>query len=298
MATHEYYNPSPQAVPGPGILKPTAGYPTLTYHQQPQYNIPANQPEHHSPAVYNPQNYSPQRSYYPPTQQDGEYNPAPPYGYQAPTQQPYHRDGHHQHPAVEPHSYRNIPPHLRPRRSISEPADPRYLAHHIPGYNHRGRSRYSSPSSSSSSSPERSRSRSRSRYRVHSHSNFRARSTRSTSRARREHSRSRSRSRHSQTSRPRARNNHNHNHHHHNHKDRNTFLGAFGGGAIGDLIMPGLGTLGGALLGGVGGREASRNGHNSEKGGRREGRGFFGGSRKTYDEEWREGRIERGEISE
>ncbi|KAA8570616.1 hypothetical protein EYC84_000015 [Monilinia fructicola] len=52
MATHEYYNPSPQAVPGP-----------------------ANQPEHHSPAVYNPQNYSPQRSYYPPTQQDGEYNP-------------------------------------------------------------------------------------------------------------------------------------------------------------------------------------------------------------------------------
>jgi len=33
-----------------------------------------------------------------------------------------------------------------------------------------------------------------------------------------------------------------------------TFLGASGGAVIGDLIFPGLGTLGGALLGGVGGK--------------------------------------------
>lgn len=35
----------------------------------------------------------------------------------------------------------------------------------------------------------------------------------------------------------------------------NTFLGAGGGALIGDAIFPGLGTLGGALLGGIGGHE-------------------------------------------
>jgi hypothetical protein len=35
----------------------------------------------------------------------------------------------------------------------------------------------------------------------------------------------------------------------------NTFLGAGGGAIIGDMIFPGLGTIGGALLGGVGGHE-------------------------------------------
>jgi hypothetical protein len=35
----------------------------------------------------------------------------------------------------------------------------------------------------------------------------------------------------------------------------NTFLGAGGGALIGDMIFPGLGTIGGALLGGVGGHE-------------------------------------------
>lgn len=34
-----------------------------------------------------------------------------------------------------------------------------------------------------------------------------------------------------------------------------TFLGAGGGALIGDAIFPGLGTLGGAILGGVGGHE-------------------------------------------
>lgn len=35
----------------------------------------------------------------------------------------------------------------------------------------------------------------------------------------------------------------------------NTFLGAGGGAILGDMIFPGLGTIGGALLGGVGGHE-------------------------------------------
>ena len=74
------------------------------------------------------------------------------------------------------------------------------------------------------------------------------------------------------------------------HTSRNTFFGAFGGGAIGDLIMPGLGTLGGALLGGVGGHEAGRSGSASGRDGGR------ARKRDRYDEEWEAGRRRRGEI--
>ena len=42
------------------------------------------------------------------------------------------------------------------------------------------------------------------------------------------------------------------------HDTRNTFLGTVGGAAIGDAIFPGLGTLGGAVLGGWGGHEVGR----------------------------------------
>ncbi|APA12694.1 hypothetical protein sscle_09g074640 [Sclerotinia sclerotiorum 1980 UF-70] len=283
MTAHDYYSHSPQTVPGPGALKPTTGYPTSTYHQQPQSNIPGNHgSEDPPPSLYNSQGYSSQQPYYQPPQEIAEYNHQPQhYNYQTFNQPPYHGDEHHQYPAVEPRSSHHLPPHLRPRRSISEPPDSRYLAHHIPGYHQRGRSRSPSYHSSPEGSPSRSRNR------AHSHS--RAQSTRSLSRPRHRHSHSHSRSRHSRPSRDRAR---------HDHKDRNAFLGAISGGAIGDLIMPGLGTLGGALLGGVGGREVSRNGRKNEKTGRKEGRRIFGGSRKTYDQEWREGRIERGEISE
>lgn len=34
-----------------------------------------------------------------------------------------------------------------------------------------------------------------------------------------------------------------------------TFLGAGGGAILGDILFPGLGSLGGALIGGVGGHE-------------------------------------------
>lgn len=70
---------------------------------------------------------------------------------------------------------------------------------------------------------------------------------------------------------------------------RNTLWGAFGGGAIGDLIAPGLGTLGGALLGGIGGHEASRS-RSGGSGGKAQRK------RDRYDEEWEEGRRRRGEI--
>lgn len=70
---------------------------------------------------------------------------------------------------------------------------------------------------------------------------------------RRDESRSRSRSRSGGT----------HRKHHHNRPQVqrkkssgvNTFLGAGGGAIIGDAIFPGLGTLGGAILGGLGGHE-------------------------------------------
>ena len=76
------------------------------------------------------------------------------------------------------------------------------------------------------------------------------------------------------------------------HTSRNTFWGAFGGGAIGDLIAPGLGTLGGALLGGVGGHQVGRNRSGSDRdGGRSRTR-----KRDKYDEEWEEGQRRRGEI--
>ncbi|KAF2772443.1 hypothetical protein EJ03DRAFT_204578 [Teratosphaeria nubilosa] len=58
---------------------------------------------------------------------------------------------------------------------------------------------------------------------------------------------------------------HRHHHHHHHHHTRpqpkkkasgaSAFLGAGGGAIIGDAIFPGLGTLGGAILGGLGGHE-------------------------------------------
>ncbi len=72
-----------------------------------------------------------------------------------------------------------------------------------------------------------------------------------------------------------------------------TFLGAFGGGAIGDAIFPGLGTLGGALLGGFGGHEVAKSRSRSGSGRERTGRRRM---RDTYDEEYYEGRKRRGEI--
>jgi len=55
---------------------------------------------------------------------------------------------------------------------------------------------------------------------------------------------------------------------------------------IGDLIFPGLGTLGGALLGGWGGHEVGGKGGKDGRGRKRD----------RYDEEYEEGMRRRGEI--
>lgn len=68
----------------------------------------------------------------------------------------------------------------------------------------------------------------------------------------------------SDRSRSRSRSRDRKKHRHHQHRSQpqrkkssgvNTFLGAGGGAIIGDAIFPGLGTIGGALLGGLGGHE-------------------------------------------
>jgi hypothetical protein len=75
------------------------------------------------------------------------------------------------------------------------------------------------------------------------------------------------RSRDSDISRSRDADSRRHHHHHHQsstkiqrkeHKDRDTFLGAGVGGVIGDMIIPGLGTAAGLVLGGLGGRKYAR----------------------------------------
>lgn len=57
---------------------------------------------------------------------------------------------------------------------------------------------------------------------------------------------------------------------------------------IGDAIFPGLGTLGGALLGGLGGHETARSRSERPQPRRKH--------RDKYDELWEEGRRRRGEI--
>jgi hypothetical protein len=68
----------------------------------------------------------------------------------------------------------------------------------------------------------------------------------------------------------------------------NTFLGAGGGAIIGDLIFPGLGTIGGAILGGVGGHEYTKkraSSNPSRAHARRSGSNYG-----DYEEEGRRGR--------
>jgi hypothetical protein len=72
--------------------------------------------------------------------------------------------------------------------------------------------------------------------------------------------------------------------------DSSTVWGLAGGAALGDLIVPGLGTVGGAILGGGLGREAGKR-RKHRGNGDRNGRG----GRDTYDREWDEGWRRRGE---
>lgn len=72
-------------------------------------------------------------------------------------------------------------------------------------------------------------------------------------------------------------------------KGVNTFLGAGGGALLGDLIFPGLGTIGGAILGGVGGHEYGKKRASSNPSrvhNRRSGSSYAD----TYEEDGRRGR--------
>ncbi|KAF2710970.1 hypothetical protein K504DRAFT_475843 [Pleomassaria siparia CBS 279.74] len=57
------------------------------------------------------------------------------------------------------------------------------------------------------------------------------------------------------------------------HKSRDTFLGAGAGGLVGDMIFPGLGTVGGLLLGGYGGRKHAEKRSRSHSGAADDARG-------------------------
>ncbi|KAK3049971.1 hypothetical protein LTR09_008891 [Extremus antarcticus] len=70
----------------------------------------------------------------------------------------------------------------------------------------------------------------------------------------------------------------------------NTFLGAGGGAIIGDLIFPGLGTIGGALLGGVGGHEYSKKRPSSTPSRAQNRRSANSNSGEYYEDDGRRGR--------
>ncbi|KAF2434998.1 hypothetical protein EJ08DRAFT_645928 [Tothia fuscella] len=198
---------------------------------------------------------SPQRPPYPVSPGPSSYNPSPylqptaqsytpqgatppQYGRPRPQQQyssyPFPQGPSQPSPQYASHSLLALPP-LQPSRSRSEPAESSRLSlYHDRRHNHHHYSH------------RHSRSRSRSR---HSHQS-------------RRHSRSSSRS----DSRRRS-GSHSHSHKDHkDHKDRDTFLGAGGGALVGDALFPGLGTLGGALFGGWGGRNYGKSRSKSDSG--------------------------------
>ncbi|KAF2092621.1 hypothetical protein NA57DRAFT_82173 [Rhizodiscina lignyota] len=161
------------------------------------------------------------------------YSPGPYSG--SPQQRPSSQQGQKPYFTPPPNSSQQLRPPgqgydgspLKPARSYSSPpAEHRHHHHHHDDYD-----------SDESDSPSRSRSRSRSRERGHSHSS-------------RDRGFSRDRG---YTDERKHRQ-----HHRGSHKDMDTFLGAGGGAIIGDAIFPGLGTIGGLILGGVGGREYAK----------------------------------------
>ena len=108
---------------------------------------------------------------------------------------------------------------------------------------------------------------------------------------------SRSRSRSRSRDRERRRHHNNHKSSHTSSRDQSggkkasstsTFLGAGGGALLGDMIFPGLGTIGGAILGGVGGHEYSKD-KKSRKGGYDQKRSYSHGETRGdyYEDEYR-----------
>ncbi|KAH6721963.1 hypothetical protein BKA61DRAFT_165642 [Leptodontidium sp. MPI-SDFR-AT-0119] len=236
MTAREYYDsfnaatqqpnyPPPPYQPFPAGQESQQNAVQPAQQQQPFPDYKAGYPGYPHPSEIghqgSPQSQPPPQPHYhtPQQQYQQPYSPQPQH-HQSYVQNPQ-TDTHHSRP---PYSTDRLP-HLRPERSYSEPPTTSHLHPHE-AHSHHHHQRHSR-------SPSHSRSRSRSSSR--SHSRHRSR--------RRSHSRSRPRSSHTNTK----------------HKGRNTFFGAFGGGLLGDAIFPGLGTVGGAVLGGVLGKESAKN---------------------------------------
>ena len=69
-------------------------------------------------------------------------------------------------------------------------------------------------------------------------------------------------------------------------KNADSFLGAAGGGLIGDLIFPGLGTIGGAAIGWLGGKDYANHRKNREEKRHKE--------QRKWEEKYEPGRHHRG----
>ncbi|KAI9691983.1 MAG: hypothetical protein M1820_009635 [Bogoriella megaspora] len=83
---------------------------------------------------------------------------------------------------------------------------------------------------------------------------------------------------------------HKHRHHSHSgasksHKNRDTFLGGGAGAIVGDAIFPGLGTVGGLLLGGWGGYDRARRKDEKRELDERLKRTGHGGRSRSYDDD-------------
>ncbi|TLD39342.1 hypothetical protein E2P81_ATG00329 [Venturia nashicola] len=206
------------------------------------FNRPTPLQVHPYPTISDPAQYTlPPYQQYPQPQQQ-PYDTLPVQQPYAPSQQqwdprqgysypppPVYDQGYQPNPAA---SQATLVPPLQPYRSRSEPLESRRVSLDVPRkHHHHHRSR--------SGSPSRSRSRSRSSRSGHSHHSHR--------------SDNRSGGRLGKTSHARS--------------DRDAFLGAGGGAIIGDTLVPGLGTLGGALLGAMGGNKCAKKRTKSDVGG-------------------------------
>ncbi|KAK7187149.1 hypothetical protein DPSP01_004030 [Paraphaeosphaeria sporulosa] len=233
MAATEYYMGT-AAAQQLGHIRPPAhelpGHQQLSY----QHSQPANQiqPYNERPPTYSPypaqqQQPRPQQTYQPQQYQQRPQGhqqpyPLPPASYSPrPTSQPRPQ----RYPQPQPQSaLLGVP--LQHHRSHSQPPRVRFA----------DRDEYSTDSGSYTSDS----SASRRRHKKHHHHHHHRRSSDHDSRDRGYDSEPRSEPR---------------NAHSKSRKNRDTFLGAGAGGVIGDAIFPGLGTVGGLLLGGYGGRK-------------------------------------------
>lgn len=250
MAAAEYYNPGitisrpgqhPNPAPAPQQLHPPQPHPA---------GVPSNAPyplyDGPPPPYQSPVDQQRPQSQPPPNQRYGQ-QPQPQY----PAYPPQQNGDTHQYPPEK----LNAPQRPSGLQNMQRPNS--YTAPHTPyaqngypqqngGYVGPGLSQVyanqqqqqkpprqnSTPAKHSTSSPyrrsSRSRSRSRDRRKYHTHQSQRPSSSSSSS--------------HPQQQKRKG-------------SGVNTFLGAGGGAIVGDLIFPGLGTIGGALLGGVGGHK-------------------------------------------